>query len=68
MDIYTSDTSYIIRHDFMRFSSESRRRDARATSEMADQKTVASALEKLRREMTEDDGRSSFGTYKCPIF
>ena len=67
MDIYTSDTAYIIRQD-MQFSDKSGRERARVRKARLDRKAGDASLERVWQKMTEDDGRSSFGTYKCPIF
>jgi hypothetical protein len=67
MEIYTSDTSNIIRQDFMRFSSAERRLRQQQKAKAAEKRNVAS-LERLRDEMTRDDGLGSYGSYKCPIF
>lgn len=66
MEIYTSDTSYIIRQDFMRFSTDDRTRKQR--QKLADKKRYTASLERLRERMSNDDGLGSFGSYKCPIF
>ena len=68
MEIYSSNTSDIIRQDFMRFSR-------RPAAEASIEKDVAKAEEKVREsldqyraEMARDNGMGSYGTYKCPIF
>lgn len=66
MEMYTSDTSYIIRQDFMRFSTEDRLK--KQWRKRADKRRHEASLERLREQMTKDDGLGSFGSYKCPIF
>ena len=66
MEIYTSHASYIIRQDFMRFSTEDRSKKQRR--KRADKQRYSASLERLRERMAADDGLGSFGSYKCPIF
>jgi hypothetical protein len=69
MEIYSRDTSEIIRQDFMRFSRRNR------TAEVDNKKDAAKfedqmreSLDQYRSEMANDNGLGSYGTYKCPIF
>lgn len=72
MNTYTSNTSDIIRNDFLRFSSNTpgartRRRvfDADATPV---ETPFTGSLEELRAEIANDDGMGSFASYKSPQF
>ncbi|HTH51556.1 MAG TPA: hypothetical protein VL501_06470 [Pyrinomonadaceae bacterium] len=67
MNTYTSNTSDIIRQDFLRFSAgtptvRSRRRvnfEADAPAE-----PFTGSLDELRAEMANDDGQGSYASYK----
>ena len=73
MNTYTSNTSDIIRNDFLRFSSSTPgARSRRRVSFDADGATVeqpfTGSLDELRAEMASDDGQGSFASYKSPLF
>lgn len=69
METYSSDVSYIIRQDFLRFSVETPTpKISRAQAKIAREKRIEADLEASRREMMNDDGLGSIGRYKCPIF
>jgi len=71
METYSSEVSYIIRQDFLRFSSEARPTRHKVTDEqkkIARDKRLAEGIEAIRREMTHDDGTGGLGRYKSPIF
>jgi hypothetical protein len=72
MNLYTSNTSEIIRNDFLRFSGSTRKTSARKQMALdADagvEATTAPSLDDLRAEMAEDDGQGSFASYKSSIF
>ena len=69
METYSSDTSYIIRHDFMRFSTDVRTTKGLKTKKKINpKKRFEIGLEVTRDEMAHDDGRGTLGRYKCPIF
>ena len=68
METHTKDASYIV-HDFTRFSTKAPRplrtgRKEKVTAENCH----AASLDRLRQDMTHDDGLGSYGSYKCPIF
>jgi hypothetical protein len=73
MNTYTSNTSDIIRNDFLRFSSSTPGvRSTRRVRFEADVATVempfTGSLEELRAEMAKDDGTGSLASYKSPQF
>ena len=69
METYSSDTSYIIRHDFMRFSTDVRTtKGEKAKKKINPKKRIEGGLQAFRNEMINDDGRGTLGRYKCPIF
>jgi hypothetical protein len=69
MEIYSSNTSEIIRHDFMRFNRRSGSADVRTEKETrSSEAKMRESLDQYRAEMANDDGKGSYGTYKCPIF
>ena len=69
METHSSDTSYIIRHDFMRFSMDIRTTKGKKEETNRDSENhLEAGLEAARNEMTSDDGLGSLGKYKCPIF
>lgn len=67
MQTHSRNTSDIIRYDFLKFSRrDAVRKVSTDTSKVEDK--VPNALEEYRAELVNDDGRSSYGAYKCPIF
>ena len=73
MSSYTSNTSDIIRHDFLRFSSgtplaRTRRRSTFDTEVPAVETPFTGSLDDLRTEIANDDGSGSFASYKSPVF
>jgi hypothetical protein len=73
MNTYTSNTSDIIRNDFLRFSSKALGRRAKQRVPFDADATVieppfTGSLDEIRAEMANDDGTDSFGSYKCPVF
>ena len=73
MNIYTSNTSDIIRNDFLRFSSNtpgarSRRQVHFDTEIPAVETPFTGSLDEIRAEMANDDGSGSFASYKSPLF
>jgi len=73
MNIYTSNTSDIIRNDFLKFSGgngagTARRRVRFETELPAVEPPFTGSLDDVRAEMADDDGQGSFASYKCPIF
>jgi hypothetical protein len=72
INIYTSNTSEIIRNDFLRFSSSTAAtRPTRRVHFDADAPAVESpftgSLDDLRADMADDDGSGSFASYKSPL-
>lgn len=68
MEVYSTNTSEIIRNDFTKYQ---KRRSSVGVAKPDNKESEAElrrSLDQLRSEMADDDGRSSFGTYKCPIF
>lgn len=73
MNTYTSNTSDIIRNDFLRFSSSAaaspaRRRVGLDADAPAVEPAFAGSLEEIRAEMANDDGSGSLSMYKSPVF
>jgi hypothetical protein len=69
MEIYTSEASYIVRQDFMRFTTPEPRIRRTGRKELpVTKKDQAASLERLREAVAKDDGLGSYGSYKCPIF
>jgi hypothetical protein len=68
MEPYSSEASYIIRQDFLRFSSERRTSKVKKEEKAPSEKLIETALEATRKAMAHDDGMGSLGRYKCPIF
>ena len=67
MEVYSSNTSDVIRDDFLKFS----RRGAAVPAKKEKSKVednLRKSLDELRAEMSNDNGRGSYGSYKCPIF
>ncbi len=58
----------MVRDDFIKFA----RRDVDTRPDVSDdakaEDEVSKALEEHRAQLANDDGRGSFGSYKCPIF
>ena len=72
MNTYTSNTSDIIRNDFLRFSSNtpstrSQRRVHFDTETSVAEACFSGSLDELRDEMANDDGSGSFASYKSPF-
>ena len=68
MEVYSRKTAGVIANDFLKFD---RRRKAPSRANNAAPRSDEAAtrlLEQHRAEMANDDGRGSYGTYKCPIF
>lgn len=73
MNIYTSNTSDIIRNDFLKFSSgaagpRSRRPVLFDADAPAIETPFSGSLDDIRAELADDDGTGSFGSYKSPLF
>ena len=73
MNIYTSNTSDIIRNDFLRFSSSTpgvrgKKRVHFDAEAPAVEPPFSGSLDDIRAEMANDDGMNSFASYKCPVF
>jgi len=70
METYSSEASYIIRQDFLRFTSEARFGKHKVTEQknIARKSRIRAGIEATRREMTHDDGLKGLGIYKCPVF
>jgi len=73
MNVYTSNTSEIIRNDFLKFSSSTPGSKVRRLVHFdADSPAVETnftgSLDDLRAEMANDDGTGSFASYKSSIF
>jgi hypothetical protein len=72
INIYTSNTSEIIRNDFLRFSSSAAStKPTRRVHFDADAPVVeppfTGSLDDLRADMANDDGLGSFASYKSPV-
>lgn len=67
MEVYSSNTSDVVRGDFLKFSRRGASAPAKKEMEKNEVK-LRKSLEELRAEMAKDDGRGSYSTYKCPIF
>ena len=69
MEIYSSNTSEIIRQDFLRFSRRGSAAQAGIETDAAKvEDKLRESLDQYRAEMAKDNGMGSYGTYKCPIF
>lgn len=69
MEIYSRNTSEIIRQDFMRFARPGRAAEVRTDKEPGKvEEKLRESLDQYRAEMANDNGMGDFGTYKCPIF
>ena len=67
MQTHSRNTSDIIRYDIVKFSRRDAVTNVNTDTPKAEDK-VSKALEEYRAELVNDDGRGSYGTYKCPIF
>ena len=72
INTYTSNTSDIIRNDFLRFSSgtaatPARRRVGLDADGAVVESTFTGSLDEVRAEMANDDGSGSFASYKSSI-
>ena len=68
MEVYSRNTSDIIRYDFLRFNRKTSVQKKRTEAEESFEKKINESLEQKRDEMANDDGLGSYGQYKCPIF
>jgi hypothetical protein len=69
MEVYSSNTSDIIRYDFVKFSKPRSAGRTRVEEEARKvDSDVKDSLKQLRTEMENDNGLGSYGSYKCPIF
>jgi hypothetical protein len=70
MEVYSSNTSEVIRHDFLKYqrrTSASRPQSNPDITVRPDDK-IRESFDRARAEMADDNGRGSYATYKCPIF
>ena len=69
MDVFSRNTSDVIRYDFIKYNRRKCARDDATKKDTLDhEEYLRRSLEQFRSEMANDDGRGSYGTYKCPIF
>jgi hypothetical protein len=68
MDIYSRNTSDMIRYDFIKFTRREKDTMPKVTETPKADDKVSRALEEYRAQLANDDGRGSYGSYKCPIF
>lgn len=70
MQTYSRNTSDIIRYDFVKFTRRVPRKgpeEGNTEIPKADDQ-LSKDLEEYRAGLANDDGRGSYGSYKCPIF
>ena len=69
MQVYSSNTSDMIRYDFVKFSTPNSATGAAPKKvEQISDANIKESIEQRRVEMENDNGLGSYGSYKCPLF